>query len=125
MSKVTTRELAEALDIEPQNKRYSFPGHDDHDCTVSAGALLVLAALGRGDITPSLNAHVHMVAYAVRKSIVTGRMDPAVANRVRGMTPYQVCEVVALVAAECGDAATVGGICDMWLPRHQHDLIPA
>ncbi len=81
----------------------------------------VLAALSRSDITPDLSARVHTVAYALRKCIVSARMDSTSALRIMGYKPYDLCRLVARIANECPET-TIGGICDVWLLANHASL---
>lgn len=112
--------IAKAAGIAPRTKRFII--RDEYGIPCDGGRTeTVLAALGRSDLTPTLTARIHTVAYAIRKSLTTGRMDPATANRLTAYTPYQVCAVVARVADLCPEE-TIGGICDGWLIAHYADI---
>ena len=111
---ITTAQVARSVGIGPRSKRFVLR---DQDGTAYDGSRteLVLAALSRSDKSPDLPAEVHTVAYAVRKSLVTARMRATFALRLREMSPYRICGLVARVACECPETTT-GGICDEWLP---------
>jgi len=111
---ITTAQVARSVGIGPRSKRFVLR---DQDGIAYDGSRteLVLAALSRSDKSPDLPADVHTVAYAVRKSLVTARMRPGPALRLRAMSPYRICALVASVARECPETTT-GGICDDWLP---------
>ena len=115
MTEITAARVARSVGIGPRSKRFVLL---DRDGIAYDGSRteLVLAALSRSDKS-DLPAEVHTVAYAVRKSLVTARMNATAAMRVRFMSPYRVCALVAQVARECPETTT-GGICDEWLPRH-------
>ena len=115
MAEITTAQVARSVGIGPRSKRFVLR---DGDGIAYDGARteLVLAALSRCDKS-ELPAEVHTVAYAVRKSLVTARMRAEYAMRLRFMSPYRVCALVATVARECPETTT-GGICDEWLPQH-------
>jgi hypothetical protein len=115
----TTRQIAQAIKVTPATRKFELRDEDGL-CYDGFRTELVLAALSRSDKS-DLPGEIHTIAYAIRKSLVTARMDPVAASRIRALTPYQVCGIVAKVAAEC-DETTVGGICDGWLPKHQHEL---
>jgi len=112
---ITTAQVARSVGIGPRTKRFTLT---DRDGIAYDGSRteLILAALSRSDKS-ELAAEVHTVAYAVRKSMVTARMNATAAMRLRGMSPYRVCALVATVARECPETTT-GGICDEWLPQH-------
>lgn len=121
MTTVTARELAVAIGVSPRTKRFVL--RDEYGLAYDGRrAHLVLAALARSDKSPGLSAGLHTVAYALHKSITTARMNPTVAMRLCELSPYGICALVARVARECPETTT-GGICDTWLPRHQHELI--
>lgn len=118
---VTTREIAAAAGIWPRTRRFVL--RDSDGIAYEGGrAELVLAALSRCDVTPGLPSEAHTVAYAVRKSLVTGRMNSAAACTLMAMSPYRVCALVAAVIRDCPETTT-GGICDGWLPAHIAGLV--
>ena len=120
---ITAREVARAVKIAPGTKRFVL--RDEYGSAYDGGRTeMVLAALSRSDRSEGLSMEVRGVAYALWKSITTCRMNPTVAMGMRTMSPYQVCGIVARVANECPETTT-GGICDGWLPVHQHELIGA
>ncbi len=114
MTQITTGQVARSIGVGPRSKRFVLRDADGVAYDGSRSEL-VLAALSRSDKSPDLPADVHTVAYAVRKSLVTARMRPGPALRLRAMSPYRVCGLVARVAQECPETTT-GGICDDWLP---------
>ena len=117
----TTQEIARTIKIAPRTKRFVL--RDEYGCRYEGRqAEHVLAALSRSDKTPGLSAELHTVAHALFKSMTTGRMNASVAMTICDLSPYRVCGIVAKVAAEC-DETTTGGICDTWLPKHQHELV--
>lgn len=119
----STATLARAISVTPSTKRFEL--RDADGIRYDGGrADLVLAALSRSDKTPELPAHAHTVAYAIRKSLVTARMNAVAAGRLTAMTPYAVCKLVATVIRECPETTT-GGICDGWLPAHINRLVGA
>lgn len=113
---ITTTQVARSVGIGPRSKRFVLRDADGIAYDGSR-AELVLAALSRSDVSPDLPAEVHTVAYAIRKSLVTARMRAEFAMRLRLMSPWRVCGLVASVARECPETTT-GGICDGWLPGH-------
>ena len=115
MTEITAAQVARSVGVGPRSKRFVLTDGDGMAYDGSRTEL-VLAALSRSDKS-ELPAEVHTVAYAVRKSLVTARMRAEFALRLRGMSPYRVCALVARVACECPETTT-GGICDEWLPRH-------
>ena len=115
MTAITTTQVARSVHVSPRTKRFVMTDRCDMPYDGSRTEL-VLAALSRSDKS-DLPADVHTVAYAVYKSLTTARMRPGPALRLRAMSPYRVCELVAAVARECPETTT-GGICDEWLPAH-------
>jgi hypothetical protein len=115
MTDVTTVQVARSVGIGPRTKRFVLRDTDGIPYDGSRTEL-ILAALSRPDKS-ELPAEVHTVAYAVRKSLVTARMRATYAMRLRSMSPYRVCALVATIAGECPETTT-GGICDDWLPQH-------
>lgn len=117
----TTTAIARSIGVTPRTKRFEL--RDADGIRYDGGRTeLVLAALSRSDKTPGLSAQAHTVAYAVRKSLVTARMNAGAANKLTAMTPYRVCALVAAVIRECPETTT-GGICDMWLPANIQRLV--
>ena len=113
---ITTAQVARSVGVGPRSKRFVL--RDADGIGYDGGrSELVLAALSRSDKSPDLPFEVHTVAYAVRKSLVTARMRAEYAMRLRAMSPYRVCALVARVARECPETTT-GGICDDWLSGH-------
>ena len=112
---ITTAQVARSVGIGPRSKRFVLRDQDGIAYDGSRTELL-LAALSRSDKS-DLPAEVHTVAYAVRKSLTTARMQASAAVRLMAMPPYRVCALVAAVARECPETTT-GGICDGWLPQH-------
>lgn len=112
---ITTAQVARSVGIGPRTKRFVLRDRDGIPYDGSRTEL-ILAALSRCDKS-DLPAEVHTVAYAVRKSLTTARMNATAAMRLRFMSPYRVCALVATVARECPETTT-GGICDGWLPGH-------
>ena len=116
---ITAAQVARAAGIGPRTSRFVM--RDESGCPYDGGRTdMVLATLARADRT-DLPAEMHTVAYAVRKSLVTARMGAVAASRLRAMSPYQVCALVARVAVECPETTT-GGICDGWLPGRIGEL---
>lgn len=117
---VTARQLASALGIGPRTKRFVLRNADGiaYD---GRRYELVLAALSRTDITPTLSARVHTVAYATRKCMTSARMPATSVNRIAERSAYDICRLVARVANECPET-TIGGICDVWLLANHESL---
>jgi hypothetical protein len=116
----STRQIAQAIKVTPATRKFELRDSDGLRYDGNR-AELVLAALSRSDKS-DLPSEIHTIAYAIRKSLVTARMNPVAASQVRMLTPYQVCGIVAKAAAEC-DETTVGGICDGWLPANIQRLV--
>jgi hypothetical protein len=119
----STQQIARAIQVAPRTKRFELRDEDGIRYDGSRTEL-VLAALSRSDKTPDLSAQAHTVAYAIRKSLVTARMNAVAANKLTAMTPYRVCALVAAVIRECPETTT-GGICDGWLPANIQRLVAA
>ncbi len=83
---ITTRDVARSVRIAPRTKRFVL--RDEYGCRYDGRqAELILAALSRSDRSEGLDTETRTVAYALRKSITTGRMSAAVANRICELTP--------------------------------------
>lgn len=116
----TTKNLMRALGVHHNQKTFilrdeygiSYEGHP---------VLLALAALSRTDVTPTLSADVHRVAYAIHKCIASGRMPTSAHLRIHGYKISRLCGMVAQVHADCYDK-TIGEIADSWLIQHADEL---
>ncbi len=116
----TAKAVARAVGITPATRRFVL--RDEYGLPYDGRQYdLVLAALSRPDRTPTLDARLHTVAYALRKSMTSGRMPAASENRIAEYSPYQLCALVARVANDCLET-TVGGICDGWIAAHHVEL---
>lgn len=111
----TAKAIATAAKIGTRTKRVEI--RDEYGFVISGEARrydAVLALIARSDLTPDLDSRTHTVAYALRKCMVSGRMNAVSENRIAQYSPYQLCKVVARIVNECPET-TVGGICDGWL----------
>ncbi len=81
----------------------------------------VLALISRNDLTPGLDSRTYTVAYALRKCMISGRMNPLSELRIAEYTPYEICKLVARISRECPET-TIGAICDDWLPANHRSL---
>lgn len=118
----TARTIAHAASIGPRTKTVTI--RDAYGFVISGQGRRyadVLAHLCRGDLTPNLDQRTHLVAYALRKCMTTGRMNATSENRIAAYTPYQLCGVVARIVNTCPET-TIGGICDTWLTANHADL---
>lgn len=121
MSTYRAADLASAAGIGTRTKWFILREPDGYAYEDQGRFNNVTAALCRADITPDLDARVHTVAYALRKSVLTSRMNPVSALRIQTYTPYQICKLVAQIANDCPETTT-GGICDDWLAQHHEEL---
>lgn len=117
---MTAREIAAAIKVGTRTRRYVL--RDEYGIEIREGRhysrlLLAIGLGGRADVT----TRIHTVAYALRKCMVSGRMNPISENRIADYTPYQMCRLVARIAAECPET-TIGGICDGWLIANHSSL---
>lgn len=119
-TRVRTKDLMQALGV--GNNTRTFVLRDEFGIRYEGSSVqLALAALSRTDRTPSLPAHVHRVAYAIYKSMATGRMAPTVVMRIQSYKISKLCGLVAQVHEECYDK-TIGEIADDWLIQHADEL---
>jgi len=117
---VTARQIAKAARIGSRTKTFKLT--DEYGFAFEGRRYEhVLAALSRSDKTPDLDARIHIVAYALLKSMKSGRMNAVSMMRLAAYTPYQLCALVARIANECPET-TIGGICDEWLFAHHAEL---
>lgn len=120
MTATTARQIAKAARIGTRTKSYKVA--DEYGFAFEGRRYEhVLAALSRSDKTPELNQRIHTVAYALLKSMKSGRMNPTSMMRLADYTPYRLCALVARIASECPET-TIGGICDEWLFLHHAEL---
>jgi hypothetical protein len=110
----TTTAIARAAHIGPRTRLFVLNTPDQGPITDGRRYDLVLAALCRSDITPTLSARTHTVAYALRKCMTSARMPATSVMRIADYSPYALCRLVAHIARECPET-TIGGICDGWL----------
>lgn len=118
---MTAREIAKAIGVGTRTRKYVM--QDEYGIAVRSGMRPyadVLATLSRSDLS-DLPQRIHTVAYALRKCMVSARMPAASENRIATYSPYQMCALVARVAAECPET-TIGGICDIWLMDNHASL---
>lgn len=116
----TARQIAKAAHIGTRTRTFKLT--DEYGFAYDGRRYqLVLSALSRSDKTPDLDARIHTVAYALLKSMGSGRMAPVSMSRLADYTPYQLCRLVARIASECPET-TIGGICDGWLADHHAEL---
>ncbi|MEU8151737.1 hypothetical protein [Nonomuraea sp. NPDC048901] len=118
---MTAREIAKALGVGTRTRKFVL--RDEYGIELRDGSrryAKVLAALSRSDMS-DLPIRIHTVAYALRKCMVSGRMNAASENRIADYSPYQLCALVARIASECPET-TIGGICDGWLLANHADL---
>ncbi|MEU4575966.1 hypothetical protein [Nonomuraea sp. NPDC023979] len=119
---MTAREIAKAIRVGTRTRKFVL--RDEYGLPIRTGARRytdVLAALSNSDISPDLTFRMRTVAYALRKCMVSGRMDARSENRIADYSPYQLCALVARIARECPET-TIGGICDVWLLDHHASL---
>lgn len=121
MSTETAAVIARAAHIGPRTRRYVLNTPDHGPIADGFQYTRVLAALSRSDITPTLSARVHTVAYALNKCMSTGRMPAVSTLRIAAYRPYDMCRLVARIVRECPETTT-GGICDEWLPANHTSL---
>lgn len=81
----------------------------------------VLALISRNDLTAGLDSRTYTVAYALRKCMISGRMEAVSELRIAQYTPHQICKLVARISRECPET-TLGGICDDWIPQNHRSL---
>jgi hypothetical protein len=121
-SKHRAADIAKAAGIGPRTKKVVIK--DELGFVISGEGRPyadVLAVLSRSDLSPTSDTRARTVAYALRKCMVSGRMDATSENRIACYTPYQLCALVARIANECPET-TIGGICDGWLTANHASL---
>ncbi|MBN6054551.1 hypothetical protein JYK22_21595, partial [Nonomuraea sp. RK-328] len=114
---MTAREIAKAIGVGTRTRKFEMRDREGYTVMGQYGVpryARVLNSLMRSDLTDA-TSRVRIVAMALYKSISTGRMNPVCSSLIQQRyTPYQLCALVARIAAEC-DETTIGGICDIWL----------
>lgn len=122
----TTQTIAQAAGIAPRTKR--FTAVDQHgDPVFMMGEaerwehVVSAIRLARTE-RKLLDTRTYTVACAVWKWMSTGRANPTVAMRVRALTPYQVCGLVAKISDTFPGEPTVGELADFWINEHAEEL---
>lgn len=107
-----TRDIAKAIAVAPRTKKFVL--RDEFGLAYDGRRYThVLGALANSDRS-DLPGRVHTVAYALLKSMSTGRMNAVSASRIADYSPYRMCSLVARIANDCTET-TIGGICDGWI----------
>ncbi|MET8864687.1 hypothetical protein ABZW11_17255 [Nonomuraea sp. NPDC004580] len=114
---MTAREIAKAIRVGTRTRRYVMQDREGWEILGQYDTpryARVLNSLMRPDCS-EVTFRIRIVAMALYKSISTGRINAVCSNLIKERyTPYQLCALVARIAAEC-DETTIGGICDVWL----------
>lgn len=127
---MTPSQIAKAAGISPATRHFVL--RDEYGLPYDGSrSAHVLAALQRDDLAPGLDDAARIAARGLYKSYSTGRMNVHLALRIREqLTPYQLCALVAHVAATAGVDAddvwpcgvTVGYLADYWINKHADEL---
>lgn len=117
----TTATIARSAGIAPRTKRFELT--DEYGIGLGGGRTTnVLDALANPDRS-EMDQRTRVVAQAVRKAYLTGRMNVELARHLReALTPYQVVGFVILVAERYQGQPTIGHLADEWLNAHTAEL---
>jgi len=123
---LTVREIAAAAAIGPRSRQVRV---DDpaamtelRDMPRSEAVLAVLASypFNRMAAGPRKN-RCGIVARALLKAMSTARLSPVATARIRGYTPWRVCQLVARISRDCPESQ-LGMMCDVWICRNHESL---
>ncbi len=123
---VKTQDVAKAVGIAPRTKRFEVIGADGLPVFMIGEAerwehVISAIRLARTE-RKALDMRTYIIACAIWKWINTGRANPTAAMRVRAMSPYQVCALVAKISATFEGDPTIGELADFWINEHVGEL---
>jgi hypothetical protein len=123
---LTVREITAAAAIGPRSKQVRV---DDlmamtelRDMPRSEAVLAVLASHQFNRMPDGFRKNrCAVVARALLKAMSTARLNPVATSRIRGYTPWQVCQLVERISRECPESQ-LGMMCDVWICRSHESL---
>lgn len=117
----TAAQLARLIRVTPRTTKFVLK--DEWGLTYGGGRTEhVLAALQNPDRTPKLDQRTRICAIALGKCFLTGRMNVELSRHVLEATPYQVCTLLARIAALYEGFPTIGELADIWINEHREEL---
>lgn len=124
---VRAKDIAHAIGIAPRTKRFEVIGADGLPVFMIGEAerwehVISAIRLARTE-RQAVDTRTYIIACAITKWINTGRANPTAAMQVRGLSPYQVCALVAEVSRKYDGEPTIGELADFWLNEHAADLL--
>lgn len=129
-TQTTAKELASIVGIAPRTKRYEALDRDGFT-VFRDGAEFdaerwehVLAAVrfARTEYM-AISMRLYIVAVALNKCAVTGRMNLTLKRRVTEQyTPYQLCALIVKISDMFEGEPTIGELADFWINRHADQL---
>lgn len=120
----TAAQIARAAHITPRTKNFVLC--DEYGLTYGGGRTEhVLAALQNCDRTPELSQRIRICAIGLGKCFITGRMNVELSRYVLEATPYQICALLARIAALYQGFPTIGELADTWINAHREELAAA
>lgn len=123
---LTVREIAAAAAIGPRSKQVRV---DDLTAMAELRAMprseAVLAVLASHPFNRMPDGfrknRCAVVARALLKAMSTARLNPVATSRIRGYTPWQVCQLVKRISRDCPESQ-LGMMCDVWICRNHETL---
>jgi hypothetical protein len=115
-AEITARQIARSIGVAPRTRRFVLRDADGiaYDGRRYTHVLSAISRQNHSDL-PDRARHV---AFALNKSMSSGRMPVDSEARIAQYTPYRLCMLVARIARECPETTT-GGMCDDWItPNH-------
>lgn len=120
----TAVQIARMIHVTPRTTKFVL--RDEYGFTYSGGRTEhVLAALQNPDRTPELDQRTRICAIGLGKCFITGRMNFEMTTRVLEATPYQICALLARIAALYQGFPTIGDLADTWINAHREELTAA
>ena len=123
---LTIREIAGAAGIRPHSKAVRV---DDQTAMTElramprSEALLAVLASRQFNRMPAgfRKNRCGVVARALLTAMSTARLNPVATTRIRGYTPWQVCQLVERISRECPECE-LGMMRDVWICHSQQSL---
>ena len=123
---LTVREIASAAGVGPRTREVRVDDRvamtDLRDMPRSEALLAVLASHQLNRMPAGFRKdRCGVVARALLKAMSTARLSPVATSRIRGYSPWQVCQLVERISRECPECE-LGMMCDVWICRNHESL---
>jgi hypothetical protein len=123
---LTVREVAGAAGVGPRSKEVRVDDltvmYELRDMPGSEAVLAVLSSHQFNRMPAGFRKNrCCVVARALLKAMSTARLSPVATSRIRGYTPWQVCQLVGRISRECPEPE-LGMMCDVWICRSHESL---